>query len=311
MNDASYRKSLILFIKDLGPTAQMVAKRKLQGLSRDAPTQQTDCPIQDAIGQIPAAFDSALSTWETDIMTNRISDHKVVDLLRGNQTVLKPTSEIIDLNNPDDGDKAAYTTKPGVGDKLNEKARQTTKHESKSTAQASGSQVSGFNLGNESATSSSWLSQTTIGFSSFSKMGNYNGSKIRLGTKYQATSTPTTPSDGHGVMMSHLQSSSQASHSSSRFTFDMPFLKSQLNQMRVMGQPDRLLHRTFQRGFSTGTGTGNNNQDQGQGTLFDPRGYIKVPVHFAEPSSSPRSTFLHKQPHSGSAAADTDLALQP
>jgi hypothetical protein len=39
--DIGYRESLMLFVKDLGPTAQMIAEQKLLGLSAEASNYQT------------------------------------------------------------------------------------------------------------------------------------------------------------------------------------------------------------------------------------------------------------------------------
>ncbi|KAI7979522.1 Bromodomain and PHD finger-containing protein 3 [Camellia lanceoleosa] len=60
--DISYRESLMLFAKGLGPTAQMIANRKLQGCLKDAPNFQTpasNSSRQVATCQVPAAFASA------------------------------------------------------------------------------------------------------------------------------------------------------------------------------------------------------------------------------------------------------------
>lgn len=297
----------MLFVEGLGPKAEMVAKRKLQGLSKDAPTKQAQCPIQAAFAS------STLSTWETDIMTSRIyDDHKVIDLLHGNQTYLKPT------NKNNDGDKGAQATSKNTNfattmallsssndDKLNDEARKNAKlFESNSTTPqaALGSRNKISNI--RASSKSCWPSETAYGFSSFSKIGNDGNAKIsRLGnSKSELGTSSTSPSDGRhrDVMM----------QSSSRFTFDMPFLKSQLNQMRVMGQQqqDRLLSRpsssTFDRKLSSNGGGGNNNIDEGQGCLFETRGYIKVPVHFAEASSSPHYSTVRMS------SFDTDLVLE-
>ncbi|MBA0681231.1 hypothetical protein Goari_023049 [Gossypium aridum] len=48
--DIGYKDSLMLFVKDLGPTAQMVAKRKLMGCWVGALFQQPECEYPNAFG---------------------------------------------------------------------------------------------------------------------------------------------------------------------------------------------------------------------------------------------------------------------
>ncbi|XP_058214839.1 uncharacterized protein LOC131326196 [Rhododendron vialii] len=107
--DISYQESLMLFAKDLGPTAQMIANRKLKGWSKDSPIflappsnsrdQTSTCPF-------PAAFVSAQkgpATLDTPI-TN--PSHEFFDSLHERCSELETTPDIIDLTSVDDGEKA-------------------------------------------------------------------------------------------------------------------------------------------------------------------------------------------------------------
>ncbi|KAA8517610.1 hypothetical protein F0562_015084 [Nyssa sinensis] len=113
--DISYRESLMLFVKDLGPTVQKIAKRRLQGWGEDDPNCQThsNSGIQVPKCHIPTAFANAhrvpstVDTMDT-VITN--ASPEFLDPLPGCRPVLKtPSSDIIDLTDADDGEKA-YTS---------------------------------------------------------------------------------------------------------------------------------------------------------------------------------------------------------
>ncbi|KAI8014165.1 Bromodomain and PHD finger-containing protein 3 [Camellia lanceoleosa] len=115
--DISYRESLMLFAKGLGPTAQMIANRKLQGCLQDAPNFQTpasDSIRQVATCQVPAAFASAHngpSTLDT-LIPNTSWD--LFDPLPGYCSTLKTTTtDVIDLTDADDGEKADTSDRMG------------------------------------------------------------------------------------------------------------------------------------------------------------------------------------------------------
>lgn len=99
----------MLFAKDLGPTAQMIANRKLKEWSKDSPVfhappsnsrdQTSTCPF-------PAAFLSAQkgpATLDTPI-TN--PSQEFFDYLHERCSELETTPDIIDLTSVDDGEKA-------------------------------------------------------------------------------------------------------------------------------------------------------------------------------------------------------------
>lgn len=99
----------MLFAKELGPTAQMIANRKLNGWSKDSPVfhappsnsrdQTSTCPF-------PAAFVSTQkgpATLDTPI-TN--PSHEFFDSLHERCSELETTPDIIDLTSVDDGEKA-------------------------------------------------------------------------------------------------------------------------------------------------------------------------------------------------------------
>lgn len=99
----------MLFAKDLGPTAQMVANRKLNGWSKDSPVFQT--PPSNSWGQtstcpVPAAFLSAqegLATLDAPI-TN--PSQEFFAPLHEHYSELETTPDIIDLTSVDDREMA-------------------------------------------------------------------------------------------------------------------------------------------------------------------------------------------------------------
>ncbi|KAH9673494.1 hypothetical protein KPL70_018126 [Citrus sinensis] len=89
--DMGYRESLMLFVRDLGPTAQMVAERKLHGCSAEAPNFQSsssNCWFQAPQCHNPPAHASvqqrqaALDNNSGSIMSQNLLEHHL-----GNQTV--------------------------------------------------------------------------------------------------------------------------------------------------------------------------------------------------------------------------------
>ncbi|XP_031271602.1 bromodomain-containing protein DDB_G0270170-like [Pistacia vera] len=80
--DIGYRESLMLFVRDLGPTAQMIAERKLHGLSTASfQISNSNCWFQTPKCQTPAAFASAqqrptaLDTTFSSSISQNLSDH--------------------------------------------------------------------------------------------------------------------------------------------------------------------------------------------------------------------------------------------
>ncbi|KAK9193730.1 hypothetical protein WN944_004427 [Citrus x changshan-huyou] len=89
--DMGYRESLMLFVRDLGPTAQIVAERKLHGCSAEAPNFQSsssNCWFQAPQCHKPPAHASvqqrqaALDNNSGSIMSQNLLEHHL-----GNQTV--------------------------------------------------------------------------------------------------------------------------------------------------------------------------------------------------------------------------------
>ncbi|KAK9755373.1 hypothetical protein RND81_01G020500 [Saponaria officinalis] len=76
-DDIGYRKSLLSFVKDLGPIAQRVAERKMQGLSRQPITNH------DANSQIPSAsfhFQTELNRPFGQSMEKKVAERKLQGL---------------------------------------------------------------------------------------------------------------------------------------------------------------------------------------------------------------------------------------
>ncbi|THG11118.1 hypothetical protein TEA_019221 [Camellia sinensis var. sinensis] len=160
--DISYRESLMLFAKGLGPTAQMIAYRKLQGCLQDAPNFQTpasDSIRQVATCQVPAAFasaDNGPSTLDT-LIPNTSWD--LFDPLPGCCSTLKTTTtDVIDLTDADDGEKADTSDRMGDGSALGGKVVTNREGDGKKTFSISDrdkvveKQISNTHLGLSSST---------------------------------------------------------------------------------------------------------------------------------------------------------------
>ncbi|OIT00644.1 transcription factor gte12 [Nicotiana attenuata] len=97
--NGSYRESLMSFVKDLGPTAQMVANRKLQGNHSFLPSHTNISPnygVQPPTCLGFAAFATIQSQSDTGVFT---SSQKLSSPVGGFGSVLKRTSDKIDLTN--------------------------------------------------------------------------------------------------------------------------------------------------------------------------------------------------------------------
>ncbi|XP_028101514.1 uncharacterized protein LOC114300829 [Camellia sinensis] len=157
--DISYRESLMLFAKGLGPTAQMIANRKLQGCLKDAPNFQTPASnsfIQVATGQVPAAFASAHNGPRTldTLIPNTSWD--LFDPLPGCCSALKTTTDIIDLTDADDGEKAHMSDRMGDHSALEGKVVSNRERDGKKT----------FNISDRDKVLEKQISNTHLGLSS-------------------------------------------------------------------------------------------------------------------------------------------------
>ncbi|KAH7554642.1 hypothetical protein JRO89_XS12G0252100 [Xanthoceras sorbifolium] len=94
--DIGYQESLMLFVKDLGPTARMIAKRKLQGWSAEASNFQTwssHSRLQAPKCQNLPAFTSAqLKPPTLDINFSTSTSRNLFDQFRGLQTITSDTT---------------------------------------------------------------------------------------------------------------------------------------------------------------------------------------------------------------------------
>ncbi|KAF5948058.1 hypothetical protein HYC85_014015 [Camellia sinensis] len=153
----------MLFAKGFGPTAQMIANRKLQGCLKDAPNFQTPASNsfrQVATCQVPAAFASAHNGPRTldTLIPNTSWD--LFDPLPGCCSALKiTTTDIIDLTNTDDGEKAHTSDRMGDRSALGGKVVTNREHDGKKTFSNSDrdkvleKQISNSHLGLSSSTS--------------------------------------------------------------------------------------------------------------------------------------------------------------
>ncbi|PHT25328.1 hypothetical protein CQW23_35040 [Capsicum baccatum] len=89
--NASYRESLMSFAKDLGPTVQMVANRKMQGNHSFILSHTSESPLM-CLGF--AAFATVQSQSNTEVLT---SSQKLSSPVRGFGSLLKSTGDEIDV----------------------------------------------------------------------------------------------------------------------------------------------------------------------------------------------------------------------
>ncbi|XAR68688.1 hypothetical protein NMG60_11000022, partial [Bertholletia excelsa] len=116
--DINYKESLMLFARGLGSTAQVIAKRKMQGWWIDGPNIQTpssasNCWRPAMACQIPNAFASAeKNPGILDPAVTNKQPWSCLDPLP-KSSVIKTTTDMVDLSDADchadDGEKAACT----------------------------------------------------------------------------------------------------------------------------------------------------------------------------------------------------------
>lgn len=115
--DFSYKESLMLFVKDLGPTAQMVAEKKLQ-FSADTSKYQTSnnwFQAQNCHTNMEAnVAQRRPSTSNTTITTPKSKN--VLDLLHGQPSVIRNSCDRINFGDADKGQEATVGDKCVSGD---------------------------------------------------------------------------------------------------------------------------------------------------------------------------------------------------
>ncbi|KAL7184819.1 hypothetical protein ACSBR2_026872 [Camellia fascicularis] len=208
--DISYRESLMLFAKGLGPTAQMVANRKLQGCLKDAPNFQT--PASNSFGQVatcqvPAAFASAHNGPRTldTLIPNTSWDLFDLDPLPGCCSALKTTTDIIDLTDADDGEKAHSSDRMGDRSDLGGKVVTNRERDGKKT----------FSISDRDKVLEKQISNTHLGLSS-----STYGAEVLNSCKSLAATVDSSKTD------SQVQPSNLASDNSCSNKFEFKLRKS-------------------------------------------------------------------------------------
>lgn len=102
--DIVYRESLTLFVKDFGPTAQMIAKRKLHGLFKGQ--FSTTC---SSVQWGRSNLDTMNTAPKSQIFPGHVAEH---------HTVTKNTIHRIDSRDADEGEKAYMGRKIGLSDAM-------------------------------------------------------------------------------------------------------------------------------------------------------------------------------------------------
>ncbi|GMP68466.1 hypothetical protein CsSME_00028088 [Camellia sinensis var. sinensis] len=190
----------MLFAKGLGPTAQMIANRKLQGCLEDASNFQT--PASNSFGQVatcqaPAAFASAHNGPRTldTLIPNTSWD--LFDPLPGCCSALKTaTTDIIDLTDADDGEKAHTSDRMSVRSALGGKVVTNRKHDGKKT----------FSISDRDKVLEKQISNTHLGLSS-----STSGAEVLNSCKSLAATVDSSKTDSQ-VQPSNLASENSCSN---------------------------------------------------------------------------------------------------
>ncbi|KAL7174372.1 hypothetical protein ACSBR2_033603 [Camellia fascicularis] len=197
--DISYRESLMLFAEGLGPTAQMIANRKLQGCLKDAPNFQTpasNSSSQVATCQVPAEFASAHNGPRTldTLIPNTSWD--LFDPLPGCCSALKTTTDIIDLTDADDGEKAHMSDRMGDRSALGGKVVTNRERDGKKT----------FSISDRDKVLEKQISNTHLGLSS-----STSGAEVLNSCKSVAATVDSSKTDSQ-VQPSNLASETSCSN---------------------------------------------------------------------------------------------------
>lgn len=310
--DTSYSKSLLLFVKDLGPTAQMVARRKLNGWLNTAANfstpgsnfwlQAPNCQnfAASASAQYPPTFDAPPSAACQNISQGERIDmfdaNKGGRAYAGNKLSLHGTSSEVAPNHNCYSNFGAIKSEVSFANEMdvanvskNEKPHQS---QNRGLQQGSHSYVTdardlnlltadlsindddsamwkvgkskmdnkppSLDLGFKDSESnalesrlsdsysfspSSWPLKTT-GMSSFNRnMGNTRSGSTRIlstqcrgGDQAFSTQGPSHGLGGSSERIPALKLSEQPTPVSGQFIFDLPFLKTRLDQINSLGQ---------------------------------------------------------------------------
>jgi bromodomain-containing protein 9 len=95
----------LLFVKELGPTAQKIAAQKMQGLQENPQSCQTECSnnwVQAMNYQVPAAHAPNLNASRSLDSFDGTMSLKFTDSVSGRCSVLETTAETIDFRKPEE-----------------------------------------------------------------------------------------------------------------------------------------------------------------------------------------------------------------
>ncbi|XP_057972271.1 uncharacterized protein LOC131160515 [Malania oleifera] len=211
--DISYRESLMLFAKDLGPTAQKIAKRKLQGWHAGYYENQTATSnfwFQAPKCQLPIASDATQlrpSILNTVTLTPRSCNS--IEHLPGHATVLENNSNRIDTGDADKGAKAYHTNKPVLfGASIGEMIDNTTRnhHHAFADNEQTSDVVDVFGQFREQTVCESRKTQIQFGSSSSTPSAGKDASVQWIGSTRNAQTMLNT-----GKLDHHVQPSASAS----------------------------------------------------------------------------------------------------
>ncbi|KAF9680134.1 hypothetical protein SADUNF_Sadunf06G0089600 [Salix dunnii] len=316
--EIAYRKSLLMFVKDIGPTAQMVAKRKLDGWPTTAvnfPTPGSNFWLQSPNCQASAASTSAHCPPTLDATITAACQHvsqgNRIDMfdvnkgggacknfgMHGSSGKVAPNGNCYSEFGAVRGDASFCNDMNVAGVSRNEKSHQnqnrgllqgsysspadardrnlvaagssnedngTVMHKLERIKMDNSSQPSGCGFkGVKSNAVESMLSDTyslspsswplkTPGMSSFNRhVGSTHSPSTQCLRGNDQAPASQVPNDGLGSSLETIQAlkpSEQLTPVSGHFIFDLPFLKTRLDQINSLGQNRFLQHGSGMQG---------------------------------------------------------------
>ncbi|KAK2656847.1 hypothetical protein Ddye_009899 [Dipteronia dyeriana] len=235
--DIGYKESLMLFVKDLGPTAHMIAERKLQGWSAEASnfrTLSSNSRLQAPKCQILPAFISAEQRPTTSDTTNFSTSmsRNMLDQFRGLETITNDSTGTRDVStgvSPNNDEKKKI---PGEKNKSIAAARELN-------FSVAGLKDAGSKPPSMKSDKSKWLEYSTLEHCQpdvTSKHSWRNNPSSSSAWPLQRSSRVSTSQQTRGDDHLADAAAAQGGTIGSQFTFDLPYLITRLDQLNMPRQ---------------------------------------------------------------------------
>ncbi|KAJ8898901.1 hypothetical protein K2173_008210 [Erythroxylum novogranatense] len=237
--DICYRESLKLFVKDLGPTAQMIAKQKLNGWSTDAedfPTLGSDYCQNVAASTCARLMPTALKTAKFDADCNKVGIHDTsVRIMANRNDKITLCSTRGEARDGVTGTPSNQTSQQNQKKDLNfstsglnetDKVSSLGSEKNKTDTKMPSAEI-------HSVLPSSWP-QTLVGQSSSRQVTDQSQN---LNCQYHESNGQAIATVPPRQELGTMSETGQALKlTSSPFIFDLPFVKSRLVQTNLMGR---------------------------------------------------------------------------